>query len=1595
MSVKGTSSFEQRRHRDITEPRGSRKGKRRAEGLTGQGESYVRRHAKAASAGSTMRKAAGVERVFRGASAGLSAAVDDDGSSASLAWLVLSLALALACFCGVAPASAATTTQRPLLFTFHPAGSKSANSIAVDNETGDVYVGVDETGVFKSSAAGSPANFSATGAPSLSGEFSNLIGVAVDNSGGASQGRLLVSQFGDTRLTSYAPDGELQWTFAPNGQLRDVAVDAAGHPWTSMNFTSENVQEYESTTGSPPSSIFSFNPIGFPVKLDVDASGNVYVVEEEAVNKYVGGTLNSTLDARAEDVSVDQTSPSGHVFTVDSVSAEHQLLQVNATAGQYHLTFDGEETTDLPFEASAEQVKAALEALPAIGGGDVEVYGGYFGTAGSYDIFFSGLLAGANVDQLGCEDGTTPLSGGSGCTVSTSAQGSLGNFEEYDSSGTLLGTYGTDILGQGDKGIAYNPTLDRVYVLENGANPSVAAFGPAVTGTAPDATIEDPSAVGVSSATFHGIVNPQGTTSEWHFEWRRPGQSWGEASSSPPQSLPADSSGHPVEYTTDSLHGSTTYQVRLIAVNTGNQLVGTSAAKTFTTSKAAQAPAVTINQPSAITAHTAKITGTLNPEGDTAEWRVQTSTDPECESGFEDEPLQELMPGSSSPVDVEYELTGLLPRERYCVRIVATNSALTDEIQQLTVDASGGTFMLSFEGESTAWTGEGKVEPESTTIGEVSTTNGIPTPGEAISGIGIKPNTKVESYNANAKTITLSQPTAASVLSHKVSLTAALAFDASAEAVQNALDALPTIGGAGGSVAVTGGPGDVGGTNPYEITFHGSLAKKDVPQLVAGDIDLSGGGESATVSTTTPGVPEAISETKEFETLDALPTQVFTAYAAPRTDTSARLNGYVNPQGGEATYRFEYSEDGSNWTTLPDHQSRPVREQIVVGQELTGLTPNTTYQYRFLVENGAGLLEGDEKTFTTRTTAEMQLPQRGIELVNQPDKGNQNIVTGDEGAGIVAPDGNRAIWTLLGGAPGGNTGTHVNFISTRTSNGWISRAIVPPAEEQVGGGSLAYKLNNVTPDLRHFVMRAFQPEAIFEERPSYVRIDDEQHQEVLASLAKKPTETPDSDITDDGAHVVIFNYETLQLEEVGSRREVVSIMPDGTPSECGVKTFAKAPSDRQARPGYHRMATTDASRVYFQAVPNGKPCDSGPRAIFYRDRDAEETIEVDPGTTTSGVSEMIRATPEGRDLYFLTAISHSPDDINGKGDIYRWDADSNQYTCLTCIVADPGLATDPNGGFAPVLVSDDFSHIYFKSRKQLIAGYGASNEGNVYALSDGELHFVTDAGEHGPVTSTGQLSNDGNVLVWYEQDGRSQLTSDELADQCSGAATVGGVGACRESYRYEDSTQSLECISCAPRRMTVSSSGVGANSAFVISASADGSTVAFITKEPLVSEDINNSHDVYEWRDGAIGLVTDGETVFPTGRFSSPGIYGLDKKGDNIFFNLDQPGLTGYEQDGFSNLYDARVGGGFPRPREAAHCVEESCQGPLQSAPPQSGAGSAGLAGSGNVPLVRNGRCAGKRGKARGRCLHRHKHHRNRRRRSAHRSAQRIAGGAK
>ena len=57
-------------------------------------------------------------------------------------------------------------------------------------------------------------------------------------------------------------------------------------------------------------------------------------------------------------------------------SGEQQAVKINATSGTFTLTFDGDTTAALDFEARASDIEAALNALPSIseGGGSVSVH---------------------------------------------------------------------------------------------------------------------------------------------------------------------------------------------------------------------------------------------------------------------------------------------------------------------------------------------------------------------------------------------------------------------------------------------------------------------------------------------------------------------------------------------------------------------------------------------------------------------------------------------------------------------------------------------------------------------------------------------------------------------------------------------------------------------------------------------------------------------------------------------------------------------------------------------------------------------------------------------------------------------------------------------------------------------------------------------------------------------------------------------------------------------------------------------------------------------------------------------------------------------
>lgn len=96
------------------------------------------------------------------------------------------------------------------------------------------------------------------------------------------------------------------------------------------------------------------------------------------------------------------------------------------------------------------------------------------------------------------------------------------------------------------------------------------------------------------------------------------------------------------------------------------------------------------------------------------------------------------------------------------------------------------------------------------------------------------------------------------------------------------------------------------------------------------------------------------------------------------TSYSATLNGYVNPEGVETEYRFEYGK-----TTAYEDGKTPAKVGTGVlwkaaSQSLTGLELNTTYHYRLVASNKtSGTIYGEDRTIVTSGFAEETLPKNG------------------------------------------------------------------------------------------------------------------------------------------------------------------------------------------------------------------------------------------------------------------------------------------------------------------------------------------------------------------------------------------------------------------------------------------------------------------------------------------------------------------------------------------------------------------------------------------------------------------------------------------
>lgn len=174
-------------------------------------------------------------------------------------------------------------------------------------------------------------------------------------------------------------------------------------------------------------------------------------------------------------------------------TTEFQVIRLlnSPTGGTWTLTFDGQTTTGIAYNASASTVQTALEALSNLAPGDVTVVR----NAGSqYTVTFAGAYLGVNVPQMIV--GYQSLTGGDlSIRVSSIAEGVLPTNEVQRVSlggNPTGGTFTLGLPGQSAAGIAYNASASAVATALNGVLGSgeVACTGGPLPGTAVDVTFQ-------------------------------------------------------------------------------------------------------------------------------------------------------------------------------------------------------------------------------------------------------------------------------------------------------------------------------------------------------------------------------------------------------------------------------------------------------------------------------------------------------------------------------------------------------------------------------------------------------------------------------------------------------------------------------------------------------------------------------------------------------------------------------------------------------------------------------------------------------------------------------------------------------------------------------------------------------------------------------------------------------------------------------------------------------------------------------------------------------------------------------------------------
>jgi hypothetical protein len=330
------------------------------------------------------------------------------------------------------------------------------------------------------------------------------------------------------------------------------------------------------------------------------------------------------------------------------------------------------------------------------------------------------LLAGAGADAAPAASAPTAATGPVTAVAPTSATVS-GSVNPNGSATSWYAEYGTSTsygtktpaasAGSGTMSVAVSPTLANLkpgtsyhyrVVATNSAGTSRGADGLLTTSSAPVAVTGSASSVSATSATLNGTVNPGSRATTWYVEY---GTSTSYGTKTPARDAGAGTATVNVSAPVTGLRTGRTYHFRVVATSDAGTSRG--ADKTFLT---AATPAVTTKPASGVQDTSAKLNGSVNPNGQATSVYFEYGTS----TGYGTKTAVKSVGSGTGSTGVSASIVGLAASTTYHARLVATNGTGTSTGADVTFATTGPPIVRSGPAAgvgSTAATLTGSVDP--------------------------------------------------------------------------------------------------------------------------------------------------------------------------------------------------------------------------------------------------------------------------------------------------------------------------------------------------------------------------------------------------------------------------------------------------------------------------------------------------------------------------------------------------------------------------------------------------------------------------------------------------------------------------------------------------------------------------------------------------------------------------------------------------------------------------------------------------------------------------------------------------------------------